>query len=185
MNRVKNIVPHASLKSLYHTMIESYINYGITVWGNSPHANKILTLQKKAIRIINRKPFKAHTEPLFKSENILMLQDLYKMQVLIFMYDLQIGKLPRSFSDFAVMNRNYMDRITRQSDLFHTKRPRTTFSKNLPNHSFPRIWNSFHNDITTTKNRTSFKKECKIKMLNKYKDHIRCNNSFCRECNNT
>ena len=74
------------------------------------------------------------------------------------MHDLKNKRLPNSFNDFAIMNRNNMDRITRQSHLFYTGRPRTNFSMKLPNHSFPRVWNSFDQDTAKLENKKKIQK---------------------------
>ena len=78
-NRVKNLLPHTALKSLYYTLIHSHMTYGIHAWGNASSIAKLFVLQKRAIRIINNNKYRTHTEPLFKSENILKITDLYKM----------------------------------------------------------------------------------------------------------
>ena len=54
INRVKHILPHKSLKSLYYTLIHSHITYGIQAWGNG-NTKKLDILQKRALRIINKK----------------------------------------------------------------------------------------------------------------------------------
>ncbi len=43
---------HYILKTLYFSLVESYINYGLVAWGNSVHINKVFKLQKRAIRIV-------------------------------------------------------------------------------------------------------------------------------------
>jgi hypothetical protein len=53
INRVKHILPHKSLKSLYYTLIHSHITYGIQAWGNG-NTKKLEILQKRALRIINK-----------------------------------------------------------------------------------------------------------------------------------
>ncbi len=75
------------------------MSYGLSAWGNGATAQRIFLLQKRAIRIINKKKYRSHTEPLFKSNNILKLDDLYKLQVALFMYDLQAHNLPKSFEN--------------------------------------------------------------------------------------
>ena len=44
-------------------------------------------LQKRAVRIINNKRYRSHTDPIFKSENILKIADIHKLHVSLFMYD--------------------------------------------------------------------------------------------------
>ena len=54
INRVKNLLPHTALKSLYYTLIHSHMTYGIHAWGNASSIAKLFVLQKHAIRIINK-----------------------------------------------------------------------------------------------------------------------------------
>ena len=48
--RLKNIFPKEILLTLYNTLIYSYINYGLLVWGIE--SSRIEALQKKAIRLV-------------------------------------------------------------------------------------------------------------------------------------
>ena len=67
INRIKHFFPGPVLDSLYNTLVVSYINYGILAWGgsSSKNLNRLLLLQKRALRIINISDFNAHTDPLF------------------------------------------------------------------------------------------------------------------------
>ena len=58
---------HGILKTIYFTMIHSRINYGVLVSGNAigKHITKIATIQKKAIRIINKVEYNRPTAQLF------------------------------------------------------------------------------------------------------------------------
>ena len=54
LNRIKDNIPSHLHKSLYHTLFESHLTYGITVWGGVSQ-NKLLPLfraQKKCCRIM-------------------------------------------------------------------------------------------------------------------------------------
>ena len=53
---------------MYFTMIHSYINYGVLVWGNyiGKHILKIATIQRKAVRIINKVEYNRPTAQPFK-----------------------------------------------------------------------------------------------------------------------
>ena len=50
--RIKDSVPKALHKTLYHSLFESHLNYGISVWGSQSHTvlQELFTLQKKCIR---------------------------------------------------------------------------------------------------------------------------------------
>ena len=51
--RIKDSVPKALHKTLYHSLFESHLNYGISVWGSQSHTvlHELFTLQKKCIRV--------------------------------------------------------------------------------------------------------------------------------------
>ena len=83
------------------------------------------------------------TEPLFKSNQILKFEDMYTMQISIFVYDLNNDLLPKLFRN--LLSKNCLARhgiITRQNNLIPQSRPRTTFSSKLPKHNFTRIWDN-------------------------------------------
>ena len=155
------------------------------LWKLTTTHNKIITLQKRAIRIINKKTYRYHTEPLFKQKKILMVNDLYQQQIWLFMHNFKYAKLPRSFDNYFKLTRSVTNRETRQSNLVYTDRPRTELSARLPNHSFPHIWNNLNimnTEISNTINRNSFKNQCKSHLFRNYSERMICNNEFCRQC---
>ena len=54
---------------LYKSLIASYLNYGFILWGKE--SQKVLTLQKKAIRLISNSSCNSHTNPLFIQHKLL------------------------------------------------------------------------------------------------------------------
>ena len=85
----KKILNTESLKTLYYALIQPHLQYGILAWGNarSSALQKTVTLQKRAIRTINRAHYNNHTEPLFKKLSIMKVADMYEYQVVLFMHD--------------------------------------------------------------------------------------------------
>ena len=77
------------------------INYGNLLWSCSKKKSldKIENLQKKCLRNVALKNYKAHTEPIFKDLNILKLRDKFTYCRSIFMHQYRNKKLPISFSD--------------------------------------------------------------------------------------
>ena len=74
INKLKHYHPLYTLKTIYDSLINSFLNYGILCWGFKQ--NRIFQLQKKAIRTITRSKYNAHTEPLFKKLNILKVNEI-------------------------------------------------------------------------------------------------------------
>ena len=94
INRARNFLSKRALRCLYFALVHSHLTYGIHVWGNSMTIIKIITLQKRAIRTINKVWYRSNTEPLFKSNRILTFEDMYTMQISLFVYDLNNDLLP-------------------------------------------------------------------------------------------
>ena len=62
MNKLKRFVPHAILKLMYNSLIQTHLYFGITVWGYN--CARISKLQKRVIRII-AKAVTMHTLSLY------------------------------------------------------------------------------------------------------------------------
>lgn len=181
LSKVKNILSNNTLKTLYTSLVHSHIDYGLTIWGNSNHIDRLFKLQKKSLRIINKKPYNSHTEPLFKNCGIMQIYDQYKYNILKFMYQLKYQKLPISFHSFPYFTQ--LDRRhTRQYQLAHCLRYRTTYSSKLPLHTFPRIWNILDIDLQQSKSINVFKKNVKQQILNNYTNEVFCTNPRCKQC---
>lgn len=186
MKQAKHILPADSLLALYFALIHPHINYGILAWGNANQStqSKTITLQKRAVRIINKAAYNSHTDPLFRKCKILKINDLYEQQIVIFMHDYCTNKLPISFNGIYFMNNGTEhNRSTRQSNLLHIERCDNMFSSRLPIYYFPRLWNKWVNLLKDCKTRSSIKNKVKKTLLMKYATNVKCQNRFCQDCN--
>ena len=86
------------LQTLYNSLIVSYINYGLLLWGVESH--RVESLQKKAIRLIANSNYSAHTTPLFIELGLLKVQDMFKLKLLKFYYKLSYDLLPSYFQTY-------------------------------------------------------------------------------------
>ena len=80
--KLRCTVEPRTLLHIYYSIIHTHLNYGILIWGDSPqtHLNKLLKLQKKALRIIFHKSPLTSCRPLFKKYNILTVFSLYILE---------------------------------------------------------------------------------------------------------
>jgi len=101
LNQIKHFMPFNTLKTLYQTMLEPHLTYGLPIWGNANLSTlkKTNVLQKKALRCITNSKFNSHTEPLFKSTQILKINDLYTLEVGKIMHKYQNKKIPETFNN--------------------------------------------------------------------------------------
>ena len=73
------------LRSIYFAIFDSYLSYCCLVWAqNCSTIQRIIILQKKAIRIINFQPRNFHTSLLFKQNSILKFQDKICLKNILF-----------------------------------------------------------------------------------------------------
>ena len=87
LSKVRHFVHKHILVMLYYSLIYPFLTYGVHVWGLTfpSFLMQLFIIQKKAIRISFSEP-KSHSEPLFKSLNLLKLNDIIELQILSFVY---------------------------------------------------------------------------------------------------
>ena len=70
----------------FYAIFESHIRYGIIFWGNSSktNVNKILLIQKKAIRVLAGLQYKDSCREYFVSLKIMTVISLYIYETLLF-----------------------------------------------------------------------------------------------------
>ena len=88
INRAKHFLTKKALESLYFALIHPHLLYCISIYSctNTSNLKQLTILQKKAIRIINKSPPFAHTQPLFLESKILPFDLLVKQSKLLFMH---------------------------------------------------------------------------------------------------
>ena len=98
-----------SLCTLY-SLVYPYLQYCASVWGSTCRSNlkRLITLQKRFIRIISNSPFNTHANPIFVSLRILKFEDIIKLQVGKVMYLYKNGLLPDCFNDMFLFNWTYI-----------------------------------------------------------------------------
>ena len=102
LSKARYYVPEKKLISLYYAIFSSHLTYGSQVWGLNNHAQfkKVITLQKRALRIIKFSDFHAHSSPIFKELKILKVQDYIKLQNCLFVHDFLNKNLPCCFQNY-------------------------------------------------------------------------------------
>ena len=115
MNKLKNYLPRYIMKALYNSLVQSHSNYAILVWGFK--CNRLVKLQKRLVRIITCSKYNAHTDPLFKSTEILKVANILDLNAIKFYYKYLHGKLPSYFYSFNIVTQGSQHSYnTRQSE---------------------------------------------------------------------
>ena len=152
---------------LYYAMVHSHLVYCINIYGCATKTNlsKITIKQKAAIRIVANVGYRDHTSPLFKELKILPFDQLCKYEASKFMHNFINRKLPLSFAETWILNRDRIigRELRNANDLYVPAHNYATLLR-MQLFNFPRIWN----DLPIAKNNPSlpsFLKTSKTEML--------------------
>ncbi len=123
-------------------MVHSHLVYCINIYScaNITSLNKLRLKQKEAV--ISNAGFRDHKAPLFAQLSILPLDQLIKLHILKFMHGFSHKKLPISFLNLWITNRERLpERILRNADLLYIPQHNFATIKRMPMLSFPSVWN--------------------------------------------
>ena len=129
--RIKSNIhwPPCVLKTIFISLIQCNLNYGILVWGHL--TTRIFKLQKRAVRTITGSNYIAHTERLFRNLEVLNINDI-KMQQLKFYYRLRNMQLPTYFYNMPLDTNYQLHKLnTRSSSNLHIIIVNREFAKNV------------------------------------------------------
>ena len=163
MYKIRSCVTNDVLWNLYYSLLYPNILYCINVWGGTVdiYTNRLLLLQKRAVRIITGRDFLAHTDPLFHQTGILKIKDVYAYNCAIYAYKLNASNLLKFPShDFGTRNMN----------LSIPAYQRLSKTQKSISYSAPYMWNQVPPHIKELPTIQSFKKIFKNYLVNKYRD---------------
>ena len=103
MYKVKYYVNNQALRMLYHSLINSRAQYGITARGKAApcHLQPISVVLNRAMRCLNTdKLLTNKVTIIYKMQQILQLKDLYNLEVSKVMYKYTTSQLPATFNNY-------------------------------------------------------------------------------------
>ena len=186
-----NHVP--SKKMIYHSLVESHLNYAIVAWGShfarnilgtfdTDHIPEVLKqlsyTQNKVIRAIFRKPklnksTKMYTSnsPLYKELEVLKINDLYYHNLASiahdYFYDRDLPeKIAENFTKKSEINLSSETRNS-QIDLYY-KTPKLVSSYRKPSIASTMLWNTIPSEIRKISSKKKFRSKLKENFLTKY-----------------
>ena len=141
LNGLKRYLPGYILRTLYCSMVQSRLTYCILAWGFN--YQRLIKIQKRFMRIIANSKYNAHTEPLFKSLELLNIQKLFDLNCLKFVYRFKHHNLPSYFLSFDCIPRSDIhEHDTRYAHLINVEGTRTKMAENCIRHHLTIILNN-------------------------------------------
>ena len=159
-------------------MIAPYVNYGICSWGNAAktHLQRVLVLQKRALRLINFSNPREHTVPFFLQIHSLPINFMFFERVCIMMHDIFNSQVPDNlnclFRSLEDVHR-YTTRST-SNKCIYVDGVRTESCRRSFRFMGAKIWNSHPVSITSL-NKFKFKtliKSISLEILEKADDFL-------------
>ena len=160
ISRLRHFIPTSIILDIYRSLIHPYISYGLSVWGQTTKTNlkRILTLQKRALRLIFLENKREHAIPLFVRANILPVDMLYYKSMSFLMHDINCKTVPSKLLDLFTRTESVHSYNTRSASAgrFYIKHSRLKQQSHSLSRIGCKIWNGLPD--SRTKNKTSFKK---------------------------
>ena len=142
LNALKHILPLKQLTTMYYSLIQPYLTYGILLWGgaNKKHLNKLKVSQNKTVRNINNSRYNESAQPIYKKLSILTLEQLYNIELCKFMYDYNTHNLPTPLLSLYTHNSDIHTHNIRHSKDAHVTARQTELLSRSFIHTSPDLW---------------------------------------------
>ena len=80
LSKIRHYVPKYLLRTIYYALFNSHLIYACQIWGQKESiVRKLLSIQNKALRIINFKPYDHPVDTIYHSNKILKITDYIKL----------------------------------------------------------------------------------------------------------
>jgi len=167
------------------------LRYGQSIWSVAPQTNlsSIIKKQKDAIRLLSNARYNAHTQPLFKSNEILPFKDLCEYFKIKLCQTILQKTAPVSFRDMLLTNLEKRQQqgetnnihLRNDGDIF-IPNFRTLQLEKFPPCALPKLWNLLPPEIQIVRKKNEFDVLLKNWFLSKIPDDYVCNRMLCPSC---
>ena len=175
IRRSAYILSSKHLNLLYNALVLPTLTHCVQIWGSTYHTKftKIITLQKKMVRIIDHAEFLAHTSPIFKKYNLLKFMDIRIVMQLNVVQQFLCNTLPSPLAVYFVLDPCNHSRAARAARHFSLPNGLTNYRKFSLFYSAPDLWNShvatkIRNLDDVPRSKVFFKKVIKKMFIDQY-----------------
>lgn len=154
---LKNYLAQAQLKTLYYSLVQSHLCYGILGWGGvtDNYLCNLNNMQKWILKIIYNKNLTYPTRDLYKDSGVLDLRQLFCLHIIIYTY--------KNRDDIKSIDHKYNTRY-KQNSCLKSRSEKTIGQRNFTYLS-PRLYDRLPGDIKHIEKIKVFKKKVKSWLL--------------------
>jgi hypothetical protein len=169
---VRRILPKFCLINIYYSFIYSYITNAIVFWGIAceKYLHPLIIAQKHAIRIIGSVNRLTHCAPIAKSNNILFINDVYKLSLACLMFSVNAASShPILLDNISKISLHY-HYSTRSAlcNKFWVPRVFSNYCKYFVIYQGIILWNDLPSCLTNIKSVHRFKSHFKLLFFESY-----------------
>ena len=205
--KLKPFLKDKLLRSIYFSLVYSYLSYGVQAWGSAGESikNNIVVLQNKAIRIMSGVQYfqiygqapgpLPSSEPLYRKLEILKFNDIFKLNVANFVYSTLDFASPSIFHEWFCFQHEIHHHNTRMSTevtrseyfdvgevsptlMLHERKCNNNYGKKTMKVLGPLIWNNIPQQILKSISYTCFKTSLKKHFIGQYGNDNNVDNSY-------
>ena len=158
--KLSSYLPTSTLKTLYFSLIHSYLSYANIVWGGTyaTHLLPLFRLQKKSIRIVNKVGYLHTTQNLFYENEILKLEEIHSYTLACY-----------AFKNISIFESGAGGRYdTRNSNNLTPVYQRLNVSQRSVFYQCPSVWNGLSEETKTITELHLFKIRMKQILIDTY-----------------
>ena len=152
-NTYKHFLPLKHVQTLYHTLVEPYLNYCCLVWAGMEKTVILERIHKLQKKILSNNNFfllySAFSSAFQKSgyfDNNIILYSIYKLQLSLYMFKQMKNLLPGANPfNFNKLSHTY---DTRHKSVPHMNHCRTKLRQSTVQFQGPKLWNSLPQHIS-------------------------------------
>ena len=167
---LRNVLTHTLKMQLYFSMVYSRITYGIILYGAcaSTLLKKVQIIQNKLLKVLFKLPYRTESTVIHRNLEILKVRDIYKHQILKFVYQ-SINKISIvQFHDYYTMNNIVHHINTRQQYQLHRSNVKTKYGEHALKNYGVVLWNNLTTDIQRSQSLSTFEKAVRKSIITTY-----------------
>ena len=166
---MQNILPATVLRSIYFAFVHPHLLYGIEIYGNAgtSQLDKLLKLNNKLMRILQKRDMYTKIEELYNTYNTLPIIQLHEMQILVLVHKILYHKetLPEIFANYFIPNNFIHGYSTRKENMLHLHSISSTYGRRAIQFKGGILWNSIPFSLQSQMSLRTFKIKIKQYLL--------------------
>ena len=150
--KLRHYVPVAALRNIYFGIVYSYLQYGVTSWGNaaSKYTTRIQIQQNYIVKILTKTPFfRKKLLPIYSNLNLLKFNNVFNLEVLKFVFKFRSKTLPSCFNEYfrqAAQIHDHSTRFSSEKNLVSMRCSKSLTQRSI-RYTGCNIWNNLPPDI--------------------------------------